>query len=141
MNKHGNRNATSRYSYLACLMTILGVVVIAKTIYIMTAKHDYWMEVANQKKPAGRIEKANRGNILSDHGELMASSLPEYKLFMDFKVCREQSDSLWHDKLDSICTGLSEIFPDKSALEFRSHLMTGSTMHAGAHLGHLPYAP
>ena len=125
MNKHGNRNATSRYSYLACLMTILGVVVIAKTIYIMTAKHDYWMEVANQKKPAGRIEKANRGNILSDHGELMASSLPEYKLFMDFKVCREQSDSLWHDKLDSICTGLSEIFPDKSALEFRSHLMTG----------------
>ncbi len=125
MNKNGNRNATSRYSYLACLMTILGVAVIAKTIYIMTAKHDYWMNVANQKKPAGRIEKANRGNILSDHGELMASSLPEYKLFMDFKVCREQSDSLWHEKLDSICDGLSEIFPEKSAQEFRSHLMTG----------------
>ncbi len=125
MNKFGNKNATPRYSYLACLMTIIGVIVIAKTIYIMTAKHDYWMEVANQKKPAGRVEKANRGNILSDHGELMASSLPEYKLFMDFKVCMEQSDSLWHVKLDSICMGLNEIFPDKTAEEFREHLMKG----------------
>lgn len=55
----------------------------------------------------------------------MASSIPEYKIFMDFKAGGEKKDSIWREKVDSICMGLHEIFPQKSAEEFKKHLEEG----------------
>ena len=120
-----NKNIISRYSFIAILMTIVGVLVLVKAFYIMTAKHDYWMDVAKKQKPDSLVVKPNRGNIFSDQGELMASSLPEYKMFMDFKVGGEKKDSLWREKVDSICMGLHEIFPEKSVEEFKADLEKG----------------
>ena len=125
MSKFNNKKIIPRYSFIAILMTIAGVAVIIKATYIMTVKHDYWMDVAKQKKfDSIRVAPA-RGNILSDKGELMASTLPEYKMYMDFMVGGKEKDSLWNDKLDSICMGLHQIFPEKSEAEFREHLEEG----------------
>ena len=56
----------------------------------------------------------------------MASSLPEFKVFMDFKALTEAgNDSLWDAKQDSICQGLHKIFPEKTAEEFKRHLIEG----------------
>ncbi|MBQ3827863.1 MAG: penicillin-binding protein 2, partial [Prevotella sp.] len=66
-----------------------------------------------------------RGNILSSDGQLMASSIPEFKLYMDFKAGGEVKDSLWNEKVDSICEGLHEIFPEKSAAQFKHDLEIG----------------
>ena len=125
MSKFDSKNIMPRYTLIAIVMTIAGIAVLVKAVYIMTVKHDYWMEVANQKKSSSKVEEPNRGNILSDKGELMASSLPEYKMYMDFKVGGEYKDSLWNEKVDSICMGLHEIFPEKSEAEFKEHLEKG----------------
>ncbi len=125
MSKFNNKKVIPRYSYIAALMTILGILVVVKAIYIMTVRHDYWMEVAKQKKFDSLTVSPNRGNILSDDGELMASSLPEYKMYFDFKVGGEKKDSLWRVKVDSICMGLHDIFPEKSAEDFKRDLEEG----------------
>ena len=126
MSKFDNNNIMPRYTFIAILMTILGVAVVVKSIYIMTVKRDYWMEVNNQKQKNKEYEEApSRGNIFSDRGELMASSLPEYKMYMDFVVGGYKKDSLWQEKVDSICMGLHEIFPEKSEKEFKDHLEEG----------------
>ena len=125
MSKKDNGQSISRYSFIAGIMTLVGIAVVAKAFYIMTVKHDYWMEVANQRRFDSLEVAPNRGNILSDEGELMASSLPEYKMFMDFKVGGETKDSLWREKVDSICMGLHEIFPEKAAEEFKRDLEEG----------------
>ncbi|MBO4658958.1 MAG: transpeptidase family protein [Prevotella sp.] len=125
MSKFDNNKTIPRYSFIAIIITLIGVLVLLKAFYIMTAKHDYWMDVAKKQKPDSLVVKPNRGNILSDDGELMASSLPEYKMFMDFKVGGEKKDSLWREKVDSICMGLHEIFPEKSAEEFKADLEKG----------------
>jgi len=92
----------------------------------MTAKRDYWMKVAERQKRDSVTVKPNRGNILSCTGQLLASSLPEFKIYMDFVALKEaKSDSLWDVKVDSICNGLHKIFPDKSAAEFKQHLSEG----------------
>ena len=84
-----------RYSAFALLMTLLAIAVIGKTLYIMTAKRDYWMEVADRVKRDSVDIKPSRGNILSCDGKLMASSLPEFKVFMDFKALHDsKTDSL-----------------------------------------------
>ena len=103
----------------------IGLLILGKALYIATVKRDYWMQVASRLKKDSVDVKPIRGNILSCDGRLMASSLPEYKLYMDFVAGGEKKDSLWTKKVDSICIGLHEIFPEKSAAEFKQHLEQG----------------
>lgn len=126
MNKFDAKKIMPRYRAISLVMIILAVCVVGKSLYIMTAKRDYWMKVAERQKRDSVTVKPNRGNILSCTGQLLASSLPEFKIYMDFVALKEaKSDSLWDAKVDSICNGLHKIFPDKSAAEFKQHLSEG----------------
>ncbi len=114
-----------RYKTIGFLMVLLGLLIISKATYTATVKHDFWMKVADRLKRDSVDVKPVRGNILSSDGQLMASSIPEFKLFMDFKAGGEVKDSLWNEKVDSICEGLHEIFPEKSAAQFKHDLEIG----------------
>lgn len=117
-----------RYKVVAYAMLAVGLVVIIKVAYIATVKRDYWMDVASRLVRDSVDVKPVRGNILSCDGRLMASSLPEFRMFMDFKAGgddNETRDSLWEAKVDSICMGLHDIFPTKTAAEFKRHLEEG----------------
>ena len=122
MSKFDSDKVMPRYFVIVVILTLTGVAIIGRAMYIMTAKKDYWTEVASRLKRDSVAVKPTRGNILSCDGQLMASSLPEYKLFMDFQAGGEKKDSLWHVKIDSICMVLNKIFPKKSAAEFKAHL-------------------
>ena len=78
-----------RYKIIGYLMVLLGIMIVAKALYTATVKRDYWMKVADRLKRDSVDVKPVRGNILSCDGRLMASSLPEYKLYMDFKADRK----------------------------------------------------
>ena len=114
-----------RYMMLAIIMTLIGIAVLGKALYIMTAKKQYWTEVADRLKRDSVSVKPNRGNILSCDGQLMATSIPEYKIYMDFQAAAFENDTLWLEKVDSICEGLNKIFPQRSAAEFKQHLEEG----------------
>ncbi len=125
MSKFNSGKVMQRYFFIAALLTLVGVCIVAKAFYIMTAEKSYWATVQEQLKHDSIPVKPNRGNILSCDGQLMASSIPEYKIYMDFQTGGAERDSLWQLKLDSICIGLNEIFPEMSADEFRAHLEQG----------------
>ena len=131
MSKFKSDKVMPRYFAIAVVLTLIGFAVVGKAMYIMTAKKDYWTQVADRLKRDSVSVKPNRGNILSCDGQLMASSIPEYKVYMDFQAGRDDSihahkqDSIWEEKIDSICEGLSQIFPTKTAEEFKTHLMEG----------------
>ncbi len=94
MSKFEHKKVMPRYSAIAIIMTLLPLAVVGKAFYIMTAKHDYWMKVAERQKKDSVTVKPNRGNILSCTGQLMASSLPEFKVFMDFKALTDSRERL-----------------------------------------------
>ena len=125
MSKFDNNKVMPRYMLIAVVLTLIGFAVIGKAFYIMTAKKQYWTEVADRLKRDSVSVKPNRGNILSSDGQLMASSIPEYKIFIDFQAAGFETDSLWLDKVDSLCEGLNRIFPTKSAAEFKRDLEEG----------------
>ena len=125
MSKFNSNKVMPRYFTIAVVLTVIGIAIIGKALYIMTAKKSYWTTVQEHLKHDSIPVKPNRGNILSCDGQLMASSIPEYKIYMDFQTGGAERDSLWQLKLDSICDGLHEIFPEKSAEEFRHHLEEG----------------
>lgn len=125
MGKFNNDKVMPRYFAIAVVLTLIGIAVLGRAVYIMTAKKQYWTEVAARLKSDSVSVKPNRGNILSCDGQLMASSLPEYRIYMDFKAGGEKKDSIWNEKIDSICEGLHKIFPQKSAKEFKEELEKG----------------
>ena len=67
-------------------MALVGLAVVVKAAIIMFYEHDYWEEVASRLVRESVVVKPNRGNILSTDGQLMASSLPEYKIYLDYLV-------------------------------------------------------
>ena len=120
-----SKKIMTRYSFIILVMVLVGFAIVVKAGVIMFAERQYWHDVADRfvKEEVPLIP--NRGNIISSDGQLMASSLPEYKIYMDFKAGGELKDSLLMDSIDFICEGLHQIFPDKSKAEFKSHILKG----------------
>lgn len=129
------KNIMTRYFFVILIMILIGVAIVVKGGITMFADRQYWQDVADRFVKENVTVKPNRGNIISSDGKLMASSLPEYKIYMDFmsgekdekKKIKDQArrDSILKANMDSICKGLHQIFPDKSAAEFKAHLKKG----------------
>lgn len=139
MSKFNYHKIMPRFNFLAFVLTVGAIAVLGQATYIMTAKKTYWMKVASRVRQDSVRTQPIRGNILSCDGQLLASSLPEFKIYMDFQQLHvaKQGDSLWHVKLDSICQGLHRIFPEQSAQKFKAHLMEGynKRRQSGPHKG------
>ena len=131
MSRFNSDKVMPRYFAIAVVFTFIGFAVVGKAMYIMTAKKDYWTQVASRLKRDSVSVKPTRGNILSCDGQLMAGSIPEYKVFVDFQAGATDSignhnrDSLWEENIDSLCYGLNQIFPSRSVAEFKAHLLEG----------------
>lgn len=119
------KSIMNRYFSIILVIGLIGVAVIIKAAVIMFAERQYWKEVADRFIKENVVVKPNRGNIISADGRLMASSLPEYKIYMDFKAGGIKKDTMLMNHLDEICEGLHKIFPDKKASEFKQHLKKG----------------
>ena len=138
------KNIMTRYFFVILIMALAGIAIIVKAGITMFAERQYWQDVANRFVKENVIVKPNRGNIISSDGKLMASSLPEYKIYMDFMSGekdekervkeQEAKDSLFKLGLDSICMGLHKIFPDKSVGYFKAHLKKGRRAHSRNYL-------
>lgn len=129
------KQVTRRYAFVASLLVLLCVCVVAKAIYIMTVKKDYWMKVSQRFVRENVAVNPTRGNILADNGEVLAASLPEYQLYMDFVTgetdpkkkakAQHERDSLVLSKADSVAEGMHKIFPDIDPAKFKAHFLEG----------------
>ena len=124
MSKFNNRKIIPRYSVIAIVMVLCSISILGKAVYTMTVKRNYWMEVSEKQKKDSVPIIPTRGNILSADGELMASSLPEFKIYMDFDALKKAgNDTAFMDSINFIANGLNELFPEKPALSFKKELM------------------
>ena len=126
---------TRRYAFVAFIMVLLSIAILVKAVYIMTVEKDFWMAVSDRFVKENVAVPPTRGNILAANGEVLAASLPEYKLYMDFMSWEKDSarwvkdqarrDSLLEVKMDSICQGMHALFPDIDPVAFRKHMLAG----------------
>lgn len=124
-----------RFFLIAVALAVMGMIIVLRALYIMTVQKDYWMEVDSRFQRDGIPVPPSRGDILADDGEVLAASIPEYKLFMDYmsgetdpkRVAKDQArrDSILNVSLDSICQGLHDIFPDVDPKKMKEHLQEG----------------
>lgn len=115
----------TRYFFVILLIGLTGIAIVVKAGIIMFGERQYWQDVADRFVKENVTIKPNRGNILSADGSMMASSLPEYRIYMDFKAGGITKDTMLMNHMSEICAGLHKIFPDKSTAYFKNHLLKG----------------
>lgn len=118
------RNTVWRFAMIFILIALGFVAVLVKIIYVQTVERDEWLKVAEKQVPTNRPIKATRGNILDCNGQLLASSMPQYYMYMDTRVpaLRENKGQLFVAHIDSLAADLARIVGDKSAGEYKARI-------------------
>lgn len=126
MEKDSNRGIMTRYFVILLIMLFIGIAIVVKAGYTMFVNNDYWEKVASRFDFDSLPVQPVRGNILAADGQLLATTLPEYRLYMDFRADGLLArDTLLTNHYDDIAQSLHELLPDKSAAYFKARLKEG----------------
>ncbi len=79
-----------------------------------------WAKLGEEISFDYRKVKATRGNIYSDNGSLLATSLPFYKVAMDPTLVRED---VFKSGIDSLAMLLSRYYKDRSATDYKRQIV------------------
>ncbi len=125
-------NSTKRFFILFLIMCAAGIYILSTALYTSLTERDYWTAVSKLFGKENIPLPTTRGNIYDCKGRLMAGSVPEYRLYIDFKVLNANiGDSVFRSKLDTIAEGLADIFPghkgtrQQTVKHFRNLLLRG----------------
>jgi cell division protein FtsI (penicillin-binding protein 3) len=107
---------------LAFILSFLFATAIIYRIFsLQTVEGERWRKVAAATSLQYRTIPSTRGNIYSDNGSLLATSLPFYKVCLDPTVA---SDELFDASIDSLSLLLSKFYGDRSQKEYRERIKT-----------------
>ena len=130
-------NVIFRFNLLVIFFfAVWGIVIMWCAFSKMTLMRGYWNIIKEKNIGKESPEPPKRGKILNDNGELLVSTLPQYKIHLDFVYSNKNDrkdeekttamrDSLWRNELKELSAGLNDIFPDKSAEDFEKDLWYG----------------
>ena len=115
-----------RFAVIFILIFLGFIAVAVKIVLIQTTEREQWLRIADQQIKTNQVVSATRGNIMDDGGRLLASSMPQYYIYMDagVKPLHQGGDTLLHRHLDDLCEQLSSIIGDKSAQEYRQLILS-----------------
>src|SRR5688572_13158612 len=101
-------------------IVFFAIAVVVKTGHIQFAEGEKWAAMGERISFDYKRVKATRGNIYSDNGSLLATSLPFYKVAFDATLPK---DEIFKNGLDSLAFNLSRFFKDKSKTDYRRFLL------------------
>ena len=100
-------------------VVVFAICVAAKIGHVQFVEGEKWSKLGEELTFDYKIVKATRGNIYSDNGSLLATSLPFYKVAIDPTL---PSDEIFNKGIDSLSLLLSKYYKDKSKEEYRRML-------------------
>lgn len=109
--------------YLAFgLIVLFAFAVLLKLGDVQFIQGAKWRAMADSLSTKEFDIEAARGNIYSNDGSLLATSVPEYELRMDMLAGGIQDKEIFYSKVDSLAMKLSGFFKDKSAKDYSRFL-------------------
>ncbi len=101
---------------------LLGLAIIGRAFYIQTAQGDYYRSLADSLTIFSKTILAERGNIYSEDGRLLATTLPTFDIRIDFKTTYLHKE-IFTDNVDSVSLLLAKMFPEKNERQYKSELV------------------
>ncbi len=100
-------------------VVLFAVAILAKVGYVQYAEGEKWAAMGERISFDYKRVKATRGNIYSDNGSLLATSLPFYKVAFDATLAKNE---VFNQGVDSLAYFMSRFFGDKSREGYRRML-------------------
>ncbi|RLJ67433.1 cell division protein FtsI (penicillin-binding protein 3) [Lacinutrix venerupis] len=99
-------------------MFIFGLAVVVKLLTIQYVNGDKYRELAESRVIEDRPIPANRGNVYSVNGNLLATSIPKYDIRIDTKTPKKK---VWQEQIGPLCDSLSS-YSGKPSSYYRENL-------------------
>lgn len=114
-----------RFAIVFVGIALLFGLVVVRIITIQTVQRDRWESLVDNRESNYKTIRAIRGNIFDCEGRLLASSVPQYSIYMDTRVEALHMDNglLFWENVDSIAEGLSRIVGDQTKEEYRTRMV------------------
>jgi len=96
----------TRFYIVICTMIIFSFLLMGKLIYIQVFEGERYKVIASNQTVKNVVLQPSRGNIYSEDGSLMATSVAQYEVRWDSKV---PSNSLYNNGKENLAKGLSSI--------------------------------
>ncbi|MDE3253873.1 MAG: peptidoglycan glycosyltransferase, partial [Bacteroidota bacterium] len=114
--------------YLSYLLVVVACVAIfGKAVYIQQVQGTHWRSMSDSLHQKLEEIEAERGTIYSADGEMLSTSIPQFDLYMDFRVAslHEKNGFLFRSNLDSLSEYMADLFKDQSAGEYKHLFQEG----------------
>lgn len=116
------------YFLVVLALGLLAVGILMRTFNTAFVEKEKWEKVAESQKRPNRLILPGRGNIYSSDGKLMATSVPRFYTYIDFRAEGLSRDTFLTSKkngMDSLAIYLSRKFKNRTPAGYRSHLKKG----------------
>ncbi|MEI6087513.1 MAG: penicillin-binding protein [Bacteroidota bacterium] len=103
--------------YLSYLLVIVACIAIfGKAIYIQQVQGPHWRSMSDSLHQHIDSIEAERGTIFSEDGQMLSTSIPQFDLYIDFRVeyLHEKSGVHFRNNIDSLSYFLADLFKDQS---------------------------
>ncbi len=101
------------------LVALFAFAIMFKILHIQIKDGQKWKKISAKNAVQYKTIKATRGNIYSDNGSLLATSLPFYKVAMDPSVIDVE---VFDQKIDSLSVLLANYFKSGSAQDYKRRI-------------------
>jgi len=109
--------------YLAfTAICVFGLLIIGRVAYIQIYNGEELRAKAQQLLTRNTLLTAERGNIYTEDGLMLCSSIPQFDLRIDFSVI---DSALFYSNVTALSKELSTTFQDATANEYRQKLIAG----------------
>ena len=104
------------------IVLVFSVAIIAKIIVVQTKDNSELLKRAAAREYRPQTLEASRGNIFSSDGQLMATSIPLYDVFFDYKAV---DSTFLVDNIDSLCRQMAQLLPKRNAAQWKAFFGEG----------------
>lgn len=116
------------YFVVVLVLGLVAVGILFRAFETAFVEKETWMQISEKQKRPDRLVLPGRGNIYSSDGKLMATSVPKYYMYIDFKADGFAADTFLHSKtqgVDSLAHYLSRKFKNRTPAAYKDYLLKG----------------
>ena len=102
------------------VLVLLSLAVLVRILMLQFVQREKWATMGEAFVFKKNVIQANRGDIMTSDGRILASSVPYYSIYMDTRSSG-MADSVWNNGINGLSAGLSRVLGDRSASGWKTH--------------------
>lgn len=127
------KDILSRVYLVYGLICLFAIVVLVQTLNVQYVQGSEWKQKAESTTTGFKNIEAVRGNLYSNDGSLLATSIPIYEVRFDANS-EALTEDVFYGGVDSLAHQLSNLFKDKSKHQYKTELVAARKKGSRYHL-------